>query len=288
VDGRVEFLGAELTDGKDHRQLLGTSMSMVFQDPASSLNPVRRVGEQLAELARVHQGLTRRQARLRAVDRLAAVRIDDPARRARQHPHQFSGGMRQRAMIGLGLMASPALLIADEPTTALDVTVQRQVLDLIDSIRAADKVAVILISHDVTVVAERCDRVLVMYAGQLVEDLPADGLAAALHPYTRLLMAAVPDFGTDLTKPLAVIPGQQPEPAEFPAGCAFAPRCPLADPRCRASQPPLAPSALGRVACFHAGEYMPTSPAAEDPAPDAPQRVSAWALAPTRIMGARR
>jgi oligopeptide/dipeptide ABC transporter ATP-binding protein len=220
-----------------------------------------------------------------AVDRLAAVRIDDPSRRARQHPYQFSGGMRQRAMVGMGLMASPALLIADEPTTALDVTVQRQVLDLIDAIRAQDGVAVILISHDVSVVAERCDRVLVMYAGRIVEELPADRLAGALHPYTRLLVAAVPDFTTDLTRPLAVIPGGQPEPTEVPPGCAFAGRCPLADSHCGAAQPQLVASALGRVACFHAGEFMPTavSPLRETRSRTA---VSLWTMAPTRILGA--
>ena len=185
---RLELLGTDLrtADTKAQRHLLGTSLAMVFQDPMTSFNPARRMGGQLAEVARHHQGMDRKAALARAVDRMRAVRIDDPERRAHQYPHEFSGGMRQRAMIGMGLMGSPALIVADEPTTALDVTVQQQVLDLLASIRAADDVALVLISHDVTVVGEVCDRVLVMYAGRIVEDLPADELAtggpAPLHP----------------------------------------------------------------------------------------------------------
>ena len=157
----------------------------------------------------------------------AAVRITDPERRAHQYPHEFSGGMRQRAMIGMGLMGTPALIVADEPTTALDVTVQQQVLDLLRAIRETDDVALVLISHDVTVVGEVCDRVLVMYAGRIVEDLPAAELATgARHPYTRALVAAVPDMDTDLDQPLAVIPGRPVDPADLPPGCAYAARCP--------------------------------------------------------------
>ena len=153
-----------------------------------------------------------------------------PSGGARQYPHEFSGGMRQRAMIGMGLMGTPALIIADEPTTALDVTVQQQVLDLLQRIRDTDDVALLLISHDVSVVGEVCDRVLVMYAGRIVEDLPAAELAtAARHPYTRALVAAVPDMETDLDQPLATIPGRPVDPADVPAGCAYAARCPLAD-----------------------------------------------------------
>jgi oligopeptide/dipeptide ABC transporter ATP-binding protein len=157
-------------------------------------------------------------------------------------------------MIGLGLMGSPALIIADEPTTALDVTVQRQVLDLLAEVRGRDTVALLLISHDVSVVADVCDRVLVMYAGRVVEDLPAAGLATgARHPYTRALVAAVPHLGTDLDRPLAVIPGRPVDPADVPPGCAFAPRCPLADARCRTQEPEL----VDGVACWHPGEDLP-------------------------------
>jgi ABC-type dipeptide/oligopeptide/nickel transport system ATPase component len=181
--GRLEFLGEDLRngDGPGLRRLLGTSMAMVFQDPTTSFNPTRRVGRQLAEVAEEHQGMGRRQALARAVDRLRAVRIPAAERRARQFPHEFSGGMRQRAMIGMGLMGTPALIVADEPTTALDVTVQRQVLRLLAKIRAAADVALLLISHDIAVVREVCDRVLVMYAGRIVEDLPATELTRHDH-----------------------------------------------------------------------------------------------------------
>ena len=258
---RLELLGTDLRarDSKVQRRLLGTSLAMVFQDPMTSFNPTRRIGGQLAEVARHHHGLGRKAALARAVDRLRAVRITDAERRAHQYPHEFSGGMRQRAMIGMGLMGTPALIVADEPTTALDVTVQQQVLDLLRAIRETDDVALVLISHDVTVVGEVCDRVLVMYAGRIVEDLPAAELAtAARHPYTRALVAAVPDMDTDLDQPLAVIPGRPVDPADLPAGCAYAARCPLASARCRTEDPPLVTDAAGRrVACWHAGEPIP-------------------------------
>jgi peptide/nickel transport system permease protein len=258
---RLELLGHDLRAADTHaqRQLLGTSLAMVFQDPMTSFNPTKRMGGQLAEVARHHQGMDRRSALARAVDRMRAVRITDPEHRAHQYPHEFSGGMRQRAMIGMGLMGSPALIVADEPTTALDVTVQQQVLDLLASIRAADDVALVLISHDVAVVGQVCDRVLVMYAGKIVEDLPADDLATiARHPYTRALVAAVPDMDTDISQPLAVIPGRPVDPSDVPAGCAYAARCPLATDRCRTQEPPLETDAAGRrVACWHAGEPLP-------------------------------
>ncbi|MBM0230826.1 dipeptide/oligopeptide/nickel ABC transporter permease/ATP-binding protein [Micromonospora sp. STR1_7] len=258
---RLEFLGADLRagSGKAHRRLLGTSLAMVFQDPMTSLNPTQRVGRQLAEVVRQHEGADRTRAWARAVDRLRAVRIPAAERRARQLPHEFSGGMRQRAMIGMGVMASPALIIADEPTTALDVTVQRQVLRLLENIRTAEDVALLFISHDVTVVAQVCERVLVMYAGRIVEDLPAGELMHdARHPYTGALVAAVPGMDTDRELPLAAVPGRPPEPGRLPAGCAFAPRCPLATARCREQDPPLATyGGDRRVACWHA-DLAPT------------------------------
>ena len=261
--GRLHFLGTDLQEGTDreHRRLLGTSFAMVFQDPMTSFNPTRRIGRQLAEVAQQHQAMNRRQAMGRAVDRLRSVRVPAAERRAHQYPHEFSGGMRQRAMIGMGLMGEPALIVADEPTTALDVTVQRQVLDLLQSIRAADGVALLLISHDVAVVGQVCDRVLVMYAGRVVEDLPAAELStAARHPYTRALVATVPDMHVDLDQPLPVIPGRPVDPAHQPPGCAYAPRCPLASARCVEEDPPLADDGSGRrVACWHAGEIAPES-----------------------------
>ncbi|MFN8622204.1 MAG: dipeptide/oligopeptide/nickel ABC transporter permease/ATP-binding protein [Chloroflexota bacterium] len=267
---RLRFRGADLLagDGGDAlRHLLGTSLSMVFQDPGTSFNPTRRVGGQLAEVGRYHLGMSRREARARAVDRLRAVRIPAPERRAGQYPHEFSGGMRQRAMIGMGLMGDPALIIADEPTTALDVTIQQQVLQLLGAIRATGGVALLLISHDVAVVREVCDRVLVMYAGRIVEDLPAAELGSgARHPYTLALVAAVPDMTSDLARPLAVIPGRPVDPWEVPAGCAYAARCPLADARCRAEDPPLVADGEGRrVACWKAGEPLPVVGAAAVP-----------------------
>ncbi|XVV15515.1 dipeptide/oligopeptide/nickel ABC transporter permease/ATP-binding protein [Actinoplanes sp. CA-131856] len=254
---RLDFLGRDLRHG-DHRTLLGTSLAMVFQDPMTSLNPTHKVGRQLAEVVREHQGATRAAAWRRAVDRLAAVRIPDAARRARQLPHEFSGGMRQRAMIGMGVMASPRLIIADEPTTALDVTVQRRVLQLLADVRAAEGAALLFISHDVTVVGQVCDRVLVMYAGRVVEDLPTSSLAGgALHPYTQALVSAVPDMTTDRDRPLAVIPGRPPDPRALPSGCAYAPRCPLATDRCRSEDPTLTAYDDGRrVACWHAEAHL--------------------------------
>ena len=258
---RLELLGTDLKarDTKVQRRLLGTSLAMVFQDPMTSFNPTRRIGGQLAEVSRYHHGLGRKAALARAVDRLSAVRITDAERRAHQYPHEFSGGMRQRAMIGMGLMGTPALIVADEPTTALDVTVQQQVLDLLRAIRETDDVALVMISHDVTVIGEVCDRVLVMYAGRIVEDLPAAELATgSRHPYTRALVAAVPDMDTELGQPLAVIPGRPVDPADLPAGCAYAARCPLASARCLAEDPQLVTDATGRrVACWHAGEPIP-------------------------------
>ena len=255
---QLDFLGEALLEGDParHRRLLGTSLAMVFQDPMTSFNPTKRMGGQLAEVAVEHQGMSSKDALARAVDRFDAVRLPEPARRVRQYPHEFSGGMRQRAMIAMGLMATPKLIIADEPTTALDVTVQQQVLALLQSIREQDDVALLLISHDVSVVAEICDRVLVMYAGRIVEDLPAHQLAtAAKHPYTRALLAAVPDMTTDIDQPLATVPGRPVDPAQVPAGCAYAARCPLADARCRGIDPELVEDEAGnRVACWHAGE----------------------------------
>ncbi|MDG4860639.1 dipeptide/oligopeptide/nickel ABC transporter permease/ATP-binding protein [Streptomyces sp. T-3] len=252
---RLEFAGTPLleTGDRELRSLLGTSLAMVFQDPMSSFNPVQSMGRQLAEVAVQHQHLTRRAAFTRAVDRLRAVQVAAPQRRARQYPHEFSGGMRQRAMIGMGLMGDPRLIIADEPTTALDVTVQQQVLRLLTEVRAERGTAILLISHDITVVAQTCDRVLVMYAGRIVEDLrAADLFSAARHPYTRALLAAVPDLDTDRERPLAVIPGRPPDPDRIPAGCAFAPRCAYADDHCRREDPEPAAYALGhRVACWH-------------------------------------
>ncbi|TDE00046.1 dipeptide/oligopeptide/nickel ABC transporter permease/ATP-binding protein [Jiangella asiatica] len=233
------------------RKHLGTRLAMVFQDPMTSFNPSMRVGWQLAEVARVHEGQGRRAALARAIDRLRTVRVPAPQRRAHQYPHEYSGGMRQRAMVAMGLMSEPELIIADEPTTALDVTVQRQVLRLLREVQRETGAAVVLISHDIAVVAQLCQRIVVMYAGRVVEELPADRLDRAAHPYTRALLGSVPDLTTDRELPLATVPGRPPDPASRPAGCAFAPRCSFADDVCRAD-PRLATVAPDqRAACWH-------------------------------------
>ncbi|SEG97305.1 oligopeptide/dipeptide ABC transporter, ATP-binding protein, C-terminal domain-containing protein [Nonomuraea solani] len=248
--GALRLGGADVATLSDKE--LGTALAMVFQDPLAALNPALKVGGQLAEVAVVHQGATRAEARRRAVDRLGHVHLPDPARRAAQHPHELSGGMRQRAVIAMGLMGTPRLIVADEPTTALDVTVQRQILRLLREVVEETGAATLFISHDIAVVGELCDRVVVMYAGRVVEELPADRLAGgAAHPYTKALIACLPDLDTDRARPLAGIPGSQPAPARVGPGCAFAPRCALATARCAAERPPLLAHGPGRrVACW--------------------------------------
>ncbi|MFG1705739.1 dipeptide/oligopeptide/nickel ABC transporter permease/ATP-binding protein [Nonomuraea sp. M3C6] len=248
--GRLHLGGRDVAtlSGKE----LGTALAMVFQDPLAALNPALKVGGQLAEVAVVHQAASRAEARRRAVDRLGHVHLPEPAKHAGQHPHELSGGMRQRAVIAMGLMGTPRLVVADEPTTALDVTVQRQILRLLREVVAETGTALVFISHDIAVVGELCDRVVVMYAGRVVEELPADRLATgAAHPYTRALIASLPDLDTDRTRPLAGIPGTQPSPAQVGPGCAFAPRCALATAQCTAERPELIPHGPGqRVACW--------------------------------------
>lgn len=237
----LDFCGVSLLSAteRETRALLGRSLAMVFQDPAKSFNPTMRVGRQLAETAVAHQGLSRGDAFAHAVARLQAVRVSAARKRAGQYPHEFSGGMLQRAMIGMGLMNTPRLVVADEPTTALDVTVQRQVLELLAQVRADTGAAILLISHDLAVVSQACDRVLVMYAGRVVEDLPVATLrdGGARHPYTRALLGVVPDRDTDRDQPLGVIEGRPPEPDQFPKGCAFADRCAFVTDVCRERDP---------------------------------------------------
>lgn len=252
--GQIELDGVRSASMRPRERSahLRRSVSVILQDPMNSLNPVARVGNQLAEVARLN-GQARRAAAAAAVSRLGKVRISAPGTRARQHPHELSGGMRQRVMIAMGLMVTPRLIVADEPTTALDVTVQRQVLDLLDDVRREEGTALLLITHDMGVVAERCERVLVMYGGQIVEELPVDALASrAVHPYTKALLDSVPELTTERVEEMPTIPGIPPRLRSIPAGCPFAPRCPTADDRCHSSRPPMETYAPGqRAACWH-------------------------------------
>ncbi len=252
---RLEFLGQELgaLPASRLRRFLGTHLAMVFQNPMSSLNPAMRIGEQVAESSRVHHGLGAVQGRDIAARTLGEVGISDARARMRQYPHEFSGGMRQRAMIAMGLTENPRLIVADEPTTALDVTVQRQILGLLRTINEQDGTAILLISHDIAVITSICERVVVMYAGHVVEDLPVTSLATrAAHPYTRALIEAVPDLHTDRSRDLATIPGRPPAVGEQLPGCPFAPRCAFATQVCREQRPLLAEHAERHtVACWH-------------------------------------
>jgi peptide/nickel transport system permease protein len=235
------------------RRLLGSSLAIVYQDPMSSLNPALRVGRQLGEVAEVHHGLSRTQAKQRSIARLRSVRIASPEARVRQYPHEFSGGMRQRAVIAMGLMIDPKVMISDEPTTSLDVTVQQQILALLRNVSESTDAAAIFISHDVAVVSQLCKRVVVMYAGRVVEELDVAALVSRpAHPYTAALVAAVPTMESDRERPLATIPGRAPGPYDQSPGCPFAPRCPRATERCRAERPLLEHIAPGqRAACWH-------------------------------------
>ncbi len=261
VGGRVLFQGRDLLELEPGaiRAVRGNDVGMVFQEPMTSLNPVHRIGDQVAEPLRVHRGMSRAEARARAVDLLRLVGIPSPAERLDDYPHQLSGGMRQRVMIASALACEPHLLIADEPTTALDVTIQAQILELLLELRDRTGAAVILISHDLGVVAETCDRVLVMYAGRIVEEGPADRLFRdPRHPYTRGLLRAIPRPGRSAER-LAVIPGTVPAPTAWPTGCRFRPRCPFAWDRCM-EEPPLLDAGNAQISrCWQELEESPVA-----------------------------
>jgi oligopeptide/dipeptide ABC transporter ATP-binding protein len=223
--------------GADIRHLRGNEIAMIFQEPMSSLNPVYTVGEQIAEAIRLHQGLNRQAAARRAVEMLARVHIPDPPRRADEYPHQLSGGMRQRAMIAMALSCNPSLLIADEPTTALDVTIEAQILRLMAELRAELGMALMIITHNMGVIGQTADRVMVMYAGKVVEQAGTVELFySPMHPYTLGLLESIPRIG--VAKRLTPIRGSVPDMRDLPAGCAFAPRCRFALSRCAAEPPP--------------------------------------------------
>ena len=242
---------------KEIRAVRGNHVALVFQDPLSALNPVLRIGAQIAEAIRAHEAVTRSTARWRAVEMLAAVGIPDAERRAAAYPHQLSGGMRQRVVLAMALACRPKLLLADEPTTALDVTIQAEILELLDGLQRKLGMAVLLVTHNLGIVAERTRRVYVMYAGQIVEEAPTGRLfAQPTHPYTEGLLAAIPRL-EERRERLRAIPGQVPPATAWPAGCRFHPRCPHAWERCRVDQPPLLEAAAGHKArCWLVEEPM--------------------------------
>jgi len=250
VSGRVLLQGEQLlgASASTLEQVRGRRIAMIFQDPASALNPVMRVGTQLSEALVLHRGLQGAAARAEAKRLFDLVGLPDAAARLDAYPHELSGGQNQRVMIAMALAGEPDLLVADEPTTALDVTVQAQILDLLGTIREETGMAVVLISHDLGVISETCARVVVMYCGRVVEDTPAEYLLdSPLHPYTRGLLAALPSFAGPRRR-LATIEGQVPNPALMPPGCAFAPRCPERQWMCDTAVPALAMKARGRLA----------------------------------------
>ena len=244
VKGRILFEGHDLVklSEADMRRIRGNSISMIFQEPMTSLNPVQRVGTQIAEAIKLHQNADQAEARRRAVEMLAKVGIPDPQRTAREYPFQLSGGMRQRVMIAMALSCNPKLIIADEPTTALDVTIQAQILDLMIKLQEDFGASILLITHDLGVVAEMADRVTVMYAGRIVESADVTPLfAEPQHPYTQGLMASVPQMGRPVAadKLLKTIPGVVPSLLDLPPGCAFQDRCDRVFERCRSQEPSL-------------------------------------------------
>ena len=272
VRGRVLFEGRDLLTlpEPEMRKVRGNAISMIFQEPMTSLNPVLTIGRQIAEALVLHRGLAPEKARARAIELLRLVRIPAPDRRAAQYPHQLSGGMRQRVMIAMALACEPRLLIADEPTTALDVTIQAQILDLMRELKRETGAAIVLITHDLGVVAEMAERVVVMYAGRKVEEARVDALfARPLHPYTRGLLDSIPRLGTASAAArdpararLAEIPGTVPSLAEPIVGCAFAPRCRYATARCRSESPPLEEKAGAHfAACWESARLAQEKPA---------------------------
>jgi peptide/nickel transport system ATP-binding protein len=262
VGGQILWQGRDIVPlhADEMNRIRAKEIGIIFQEPMTSLNPVFTVGEQIAEVIRLHEGLNRRAALDRAVEMLSLVQIPNPKRRVHDYPHQFSGGMRQRVMIAMALSCHPQLLIADEPTTALDVTIQAQILDLLQDMKSRLGMSIMLITHAMGVVAEVAQRVVVMYAGKVVEEASVERLFAnPRHPYTQGLIRSIPRMDLDATKKvrLETIAGVVPKLINPPVGCRFAPRCRFATPECTQAQPPLREIDAGhRVACIHAEQTV--------------------------------
>jgi oligopeptide/dipeptide ABC transporter ATP-binding protein len=271
--GEALLGGTDLLKLKRRRldQIRGGRIGMIYQDPMASLNPLHRVGDQVAEAIRLHTGLDRAAARERTVELLDEVGIRDARARIESYPHELSGGMRQRVMIAMALGPDPEVLLCDEPTTALDVTTQRRIIELLLKISEQRGLALVMITHDLGVAAGFCEQVAVMYAGRIVESAPVDELyARPRHPYAEALLGAACDLTLDLEAPIPAIPGRPPIPGELPSGCSFNPRCPHARPRCHEAEPPPERHGAGTVACYfelgsrRVAEQVPIAEAADD------------------------
>jgi len=294
IGGSITLLGRDLAtlDEKEMRQVRGNEVALIPQDPLTALNPTMTIGKQISEGVRLHRDVTKAQARQRALEVLTLVEMPRPAERLDQYPHELSGGLRQRVMIAMALVCEPKLLIADEPTTALDVTIQAQILDLIDGLRERLHMGVILITHDMGVIAGRTDRVIVMYAGKIVEEAVTPVLfEKERHPYAEALLASVPKIDQDPGESLLTIPGLPPDLSETITNCRFAPRCRYATDECREHEPPLEPAndgeATHRFACFHPVEHAPSPEGAavkvvtSAPAPGTAVRIATLERAPS-------
>ncbi|MEM7264192.1 MAG: ABC transporter ATP-binding protein, partial [Planctomycetota bacterium] len=269
--GEIWFKGQNLAEFTEEqmRSIRGNEISVIFQEPMTSLNPVFRVGDQIAEALILHQKLSKEEARTRTIEMLRKVGIPSPDQRVDDFPHQMSGGMKQRVMIAMALACDPKLLIADEPTTALDVTIQAQILQLLRELKRTENTAILMITHDLAVVAEMADHVVVMYAGKVIEQAAVDELfLRPEHPYTVGLFKSLPRVGGHQEK-LDVIEGSVPNPLDFPEGCKFWPRCPHATDRCRSEEPEFREIREGhRAACHHIGEFDAHHPLLEESIPD--------------------
>jgi oligopeptide/dipeptide ABC transporter ATP-binding protein len=259
ASGSIQFKGRELVGlkEKEYRKVRGNDISMIFQEPMTALNPVLKIGTQMVDVIRLHSKLNKAEARKRAIEMLETVGIPSPSARIDEYPHQLSGGMRQRVMIAMALSCGPDLLLADEPTTALDVTIQAQVMDEMVRLQKELNMAVVLVTHDLGVVAESCQRVIVMYCGQIIEQAPVEQLfAEPKHPYTKGLLQSIPVIRDKKIPRLPTIEGTVPDLANLPVGCRFADRCDRVSDICRKSRPVLSDGDHHQVACFHVDEVV--------------------------------